>query len=150
MNKVLNKAEISSQNFRNGYNCSQSVLLAFYKEIGLDKNTVLKLSSSFGGGMGRLRQVCGAVSALFMIAGILKGYTDPNDDVIKQKHYQLIQDLASKFKSQFGSIICRDLLGEDVADTSSMPEKRTPAYYQTRPCEEFIKAASKIAEEMLI
>ena len=82
--------EIAAENFRHGYNCAQSVLLAFAPEIGLDEVTTLKLASSFGGGMGRLREVCGAVSAMFMVAGVLKGYTSPTDDESKAKHYKLI------------------------------------------------------------
>ena len=88
------------QNFKNGYNCAQSVCLAFVDKLNLDEKTILKLSSSFGGGMGRLREVCGAVSAMFIIAGILKGYDASNDDALKANHYKLIQDLAQKFKNK--------------------------------------------------
>lgn len=150
MNKNLTKEDIAAENFQCGYNCAQSVLLAYCDEIGFDKDTVLKLASSFGGGMGRMREVCGAVSALFMIAGILKGYTAPNDDETKQTHYQLIQDLATEFKSHFGTIICRELLGDDVADNSAKPSQRTEKYYQSRPCSDFIKMAAKIAQEKLL
>ena len=107
-NKLTNQADyskIAEDYFEQGYNCAQSVILTFAKEINLDKETALKLSSSFGGGMGRLREVCGAVSVMFMIAGILKGYTAPNDDVVKQKHYELIQELANTFKEQYGARI---------------------------------------------
>lgn len=143
-------AQKACENFREGYNCAQSVLLAFSDITGLDKETTLKLSSSFGGGMGRLREVCGAVSSMFMIAGILKGYTTPNNDDIKGNHYALIQDLGNKFKSECGSIICRDILGlEDGAD-SPAPSKRTKEYYQERPCEHCIQIASEIIEEQLL
>ena len=86
--------------FTSGYNCAQSTFCAFADDLGLDFETALKLSSSFGGGMGRLREVCGAVSAMFMIAGLKHGYTTNNDDLIKEKHYQLIQNLAQKFKEK--------------------------------------------------
>lgn len=143
-------AQKACENFREGYNCAQSVLLAFSDITGFDKETTLKLSSSFGGGMGRLREVCGAVSSMFMIAGILKGYTTPNDDDIKGNHYALIQDLGNKFKSECGSIICRDILGlEDGAD-SPTPSKRTDQYYQERPCEHCIQIAAEIIEEQLM
>lgn len=143
-------AQKACKNFREGYNCAQSVLLAFSDITGFDKETTLKLSSSFGGGMGRLREVCGAVSSMFMIAGILKGYTIPNNDDIKGNHYALIQDLGNKFKSECGSIICRDILGlEDGAD-SPTPSKRTEQYYQERPCEHCIQIASEIIEEQLL
>ena len=136
--------------FEQGYNCAQSVLLTFAEEINMDKETVLKLSSSFGGGMGRLREVCGAVSAMFMVAGILKGYTAPNDDLVKQKHYELIQQLANTFKEQYGTIICKELLGEAGKDTSSKPSKRTESYYNERPCKYFIGFCAKIITEKLI
>ena len=142
--------EIAAENFRHGYNCAQSVLLAFAREIGLDEVTTLKLASSFGGGMGRLREVCGAVSAMFMVAGVLKGYTSPIDDESKAKHYKLIQDLAEKFKQEHDSIICRELLGLNEGESSYIPSKRTSEYYAQRPCEEFIKTAAAIIESELL
>ena len=97
-------SEKAANNFKSGYNCAQAVFLAFAEDFGLDKETALKLSSSFGGGMGRLREVCGAVSSMFAIAGLKHGYTSPNDDEAKAKHYELIQSLAEKFKSKYGTI----------------------------------------------
>lgn len=137
-------------NFRKGYNCAQSVLLTFANKVGLSNEDALKLASSFGGGMGRLREVCGAVSALFMIAGILKGYTEPNNDIIKANHYKLIQDLAAEFKSKHGTIICRELLGLEEDEFSPIPSARTKEYYKERPCEEFIKCAAEIVKEKLL
>lgn len=143
-------AQKACENFEEGYNCAQAVLLAFSDVIGLDKETILKLSSSFGGGIGRLREVCGAVSSMFMIAGILKGYTSPNNDEIKGNHYALIQELASDFKSKCGSIICRELLGLPDGADSPVPSKRTEEYYQERPCENCIKVAAEIIESKLL
>lgn len=143
-------SEKAANNFREGYNCAQSVLLAFANQVGLKEDEALKLASSFGGGMGRLREVCGAVSAMFMIAGILKGYTEPNNDVVKANHYKLIQDLAAEFKLKHGTIICRELLGLDGTEFSPIPSARTDEYYKERPCEEFIKCAAEIVEEDLI
>ena len=142
--------EIAAENFRHGYNCAQSVLLAFAPEIGLDEVTTLKLASSFGGGMGRLREVCGAVSAMFMVAGVLKGYTSPIDDESKAKHYKLIQDLAEKFKQEHDSIICRELLGLPEGADSPTPSKRTEQYYQERPCEDIVASAVKLINEKLL
>lgn len=148
---MVNYSKEAGENFRCGYNCAQSVFLAFAKEVGFSKDEALRLSSSFGGGMGRLREVCGACSAMFMIAGLLKGYTEPNNDEIKAEHYKLIQDLADKFKSKFGTIICRELLGiEAGADESYIPSKRTEEYYKERPCEDFIKYAAEIIENNLL
>lgn len=143
-------AEKACKNFKDGYNCAQSVLLAFSDIVGMDKETSLKLSSSFGGGMGRLREVCGAVSSMFMVAGILKGYTTPNNDEIKGAHYALIQELAKEFESKCGSIICRDLLGLPEGADSPVPSKRTEQYYKERPCENCIKIASEIIESKLL
>ena len=143
-------SEKAANNFREGYNCAQSVLLAFANKVGLKEDEALKLASSFGGGMGRLREVCGAVSAMFMIAGILKGYTEPNNDIVKANHYKLIQDLAAEFKLKHGTIICRELLGLDGTEFSPIPSARTDEYYKERPCEEFIKCAVEIVEEDLI
>ncbi len=140
----------AAENFKTGYNCAQSVLLTFAKEVGLDKDTALKLSSSFGGGMGRLREVCGAVSAMFMIAGLLKGYTAPNNDEIKGNHYATIQTLAEEFESKFGSIICRKLLNLECEKDSPEPSKRTEQYYKERPCEDFIAFAAEIIETKIL
>jgi C_GCAxxG_C_C family probable redox protein len=135
--------------FKEGYNCSQSVFAAFSEDLGMDFETALKLSSSFGGGMGKLREVCGAVSAMFMIAGLKYGYSDPQNSDAKAEHYRLIQELAQKFKEQNGSIICRELLGLPKLEESPVPEARTKSYYQNRPCVELVKSATKIMDEYL-
>lgn len=142
------RAERAKELFTQGYNCSQAVLAAYCDEIGMDFETALKLSSSFGGGMGKLREVCGAVSSMFMIIGIKCGYTDANDDIAKARHYKLVQELAKKFKDENGSIICRDLLGEDKKDKSPIPDARTDEYYKKRPCAELVESACIILEEM--
>lgn len=148
--QATDKSKIARENFKKGYNCAQAVCLAFAKELGFDNETVLKLGSSFGGGMGRLREVCGAVSAMFMVAGILRGYSEPNNDEIKQKHYELIQDLANEFKKQHKTIICKELLGLNEKTSSPVPSKRTAEYYEKRPCEKFIDTAAKIISEKLM
>ena len=145
-----NYSQKSVEYFKMGYNCAQSVFLTFAEECGFDKDSALKISSSFGGGMGRLREVCGAVSSMFAIAGIKKGYTSPNDDETKAKHYELIQQLANKFKQEHKTIICRELLGLDDGADSPTPSKRTEQYYGERPCELFIKTAVKIIEKELL
>lgn len=142
-------SDIACYNFHCGCNCAQSVLCAFNDIIGLDEKTCMKLASSFGGGMGKLREVCGAVSAMFMIAGLLKGYEVAGDDIGKARQYQLIQDLAKKFKAKHGTIICRELLNL-IDEDSPIPSKRTAEYYASRPCEEFIKTASEIIENYII
>ena len=146
---MTNYSDKACNYFSEGCNCAQSVLCAFLDKINMDEKTAMKLASSFGGGMGRLREVCGAVSAMFMIAGLLKGYEKAGDDIGKARQYQLIQDLANKFKAEHETIICRELLGLDGADTP-VPTKRTPEYYASRPCENFIRTASKIIEAELL
>ncbi len=146
----MKKNEKAKKLFREGYNCAQAVFCAFSDEIGMDFETALKLSSSFGGGMGRLREVCGAVSSMFMIAGLKKGYITPNNDTIKGEHYAKIQELAKDFESKFGSIVCRDLLGLNTKHDSPIPSKRTEKFYEERPCENFIGYAAEIIEEKLI
>lgn len=138
------KSEKATELFETGYNCAQSVFGTFAEDLGLDFETALKLSSSFGGGMGRLREVCGAVSAMFMIAGLKYGYTEPNNDTIKQAHYERIQKLAAEFESKHNTIICREILGLSKGKDTPVPSKRTPKYYQTRPCKQCIADAAEI------
>ena len=144
----MDKEQTARQLFKNGYNCAQSVFCTFAQDFGFDFETALKLSSSFGGGMGRLREVCGAVSAMFMIAGLKYGYSSNDNDKAKEKHYELIQKLAKDFENQNGSIICRDLLKLDIKKDSPTPQKRTEAYYKNRPCEELVASACKIIENL--
>lgn len=142
----MNHEERARELFKQGYNCSQAVLLAFGDVTGLEDRTALMLSSSFGGGMGRLREVCGAVSGMFMVAGILYGYDDPADQSGKTSHYQRIQALAEAFRKENGSIICRELLGLGSGADSPIPEKRTDAYYKKRPCAELVAMAARIMD----
>ncbi|SDM85333.1 C-GCAxxG-C-C family protein [Acetanaerobacterium elongatum] len=144
-----NKTLLAEQLFTQGYNCSQSIFAAFSDELNLDKETALKLASSFGGGMGRLREVCGAVSGMFMVAGLKYGYSDPNDYAAKADHYKRIQLLAQRFKEENGSIICRELLGLQNGPDTPIPEIRTSGYYKKRPCVELVKSAAKIMEEYM-
>ena len=143
------KEQLARQYFKDGYNCAQSVFLAYAQDYGFDKETALKLSSSFGGGMGRLREVCGAVSSMFMVAGLEDGYIENNNDEKKAKHYALIQKLAEEFKKKNNSIICRELLGLDETISSPIPSKRNEQYYKERPCEGLIADACIILDNYL-
>ena len=133
--------------FKEGYNCSQAVFGAFAEELGLDFETAVKISSSFGGGMGRMREVCGAVSGMFMAAGLNCGYSKPRDIEAKTAHYKLIQELAEKFKKKNKYIVCRQLLGLEGQDNNYVPSERTDEYYKKRPCAELIGDAAEILEE---
>lgn len=134
--------------FREGYNCAQSVFCAFADDLGIDFETALKLSSSFGGGMGRMREVCGAVSGMLMAAGLKFGYISPVDKEGKAEHYARVQELAKQFKSKHDTIICRELLGVD-ADDNPVPSARTKEYYENRPCEELVGDAAQIISEYI-
>lgn len=135
--------------FEQGFNCAQSVFCTHCEKVGIDFETGLKLSSSFGGGMGRLREVCGAVSAMLMLIGLKEGYTSPNDDKIKEEHYAKVQSLAKEFEAKFGTIICRELLNLTEKNSTPTPSKRDEKYYQERPCAKFVEFASELIEKEL-
>jgi C_GCAxxG_C_C family probable redox protein len=143
--RMMNQAETL---FNSGCNCAQSVFLACTDERGIDQDLAMKLASSFGGGMGRLREVCGALTGLFMAVGVQYGSDDPSDQEAKTLLYQLIQDLAGQFRREFGSLLCRDLLqlNEPVSDPT--PELRTPDYYARRPCAEYVRFAAGLMDQL--
>lgn len=146
----MSKREKAIELFLEGYNCAQSVFGAFAEDLGLDFDTAVKFSSAFGGGMGRLREVCGAVSGMFMVLSVKEGYTSPTANDEKMELYKKVQDLAEEFKAKNGgTIICRELL-ENVSTTKGhIPEDRTPEYYKTRPCAKFVGDAAEIMENYL-
>lgn len=146
---MKSKSEQAMELFGQGYNCAQSVFAAFCEDLGIELEMALRLSSSFGGGMGRLREVCGAVSGMFAIAGMKYGYTDPKDSRAKEAHYKRIQELAERFKEENHSIICRELLGLDTGPDSHVPELRTDEYYKKRPCAELVGCAARLMEELI-
>lgn len=134
--------------FKQGYNCAQSVALAFSDALGMDEQTILKCVSSFGGGMGRLREVCGTVSGMFFVLGALRGYSDPKDAEGKKRLYAEVQELAERFRRDNGSIVCRELLGVGGAEPP-VPAARTGEYYKKRPCAELCAYAAGILAEKL-
>lgn len=143
------KGTLAKTYFQEGYNCAQSVLLAFCDETGLSETQAAKLASTFGGGMGRMREVCGAVSSMFMILGLLKGYSSPNAKDEKSDTYARVQRLAEEFKERNQSIICRDLLADVEVTPGGVPEERTRAYYERRPCACYVEDAARlIAKEL--
>ncbi len=140
----MKHADLAVQLFKEGYNCAQAVTVAFCDMTGLSESQAAKLSSSFGGGLGRLREVCGAVSGMALVAGQLYGYDDPKADVEKAAHYSRIQSLAGQFRAQAGSIICRELLDDPPADPNPTP--RTEDFYRLRPCERMVYLAADILD----
>ena len=146
---IMTRREMAMANFLEGYNCSQSIVLAFADMLPIDRATLLRMASSFGGGMGRLREVCGSVTGMFMIAGILYGYDGPETGQVKADHYVRIQELAHKFEEEHGSIVCRDMLGLSVHHDVPVPEARTQEYYKKRPCPEIIGDAAEILDQYI-
>ena len=142
-------SEMAKNLFKQGYNCSQAVFGSFCDLTGIDFETAMMISSSFGGGMGRLREVCGAVSGMFMTIGVLYGYSNPKDAVAKKEHYARVQELAKKFEEQNGSIVCRELLGLSVKKQEPTPEARTESYYKKRPCAELVEMAALFVDKYI-
>lgn len=137
----------AAQLFLDGYNCAQAVAVAYCDITGLDPDFAARMASSFGGGMGRLREVCGAVSGMFMVAGLLYGYDTPGDDVSKKAHYQRIQSLAARFREQAGSIVCREILKNPPSDPAPTP--RTAEFYRVRPCTRMVILACQILDSYI-
>lgn len=145
----MKKSEEAKKLFLEGYNCAQSIAGAYAKEMGMEFETAVKIASSFGGGMGRLREVCGAVSGMFLAAGAIYGYSMPKDAQAKKEHYERIQLLAARFQEETGSIVCRELLGIEGKDKRPVPSERTQEYYKKRPCPEMVALAAGILEQYM-
>lgn len=152
----MTKGDQAKQLFLDGYNCAQAVLCAFREDVGLDEKTALAASACFGGGLGRQREVCGAVSAMCMALSLKYAPKDPTDQAQKKAFYARIQEVCRRFKAENGSIICRELLGLDTNPHavegdphSPAPQPRTPAYYAHRPCADKCKSAADILEQYL-
>ncbi len=135
-----------------GHNCAQSVFAAYADKYGIDKQTALKLAASFGGGMGRMRLVCGAVSGMMMVNGLENGCTEPADREAKKNNYAMVQELAAAFKAENGSIICGELLAGacQQVSTEPLPSERTTEYYHKRPCAEYVRCCAKLIEKYLM
>ena len=140
---------LAEQNFENGYNCAQAVLLAFSDLTGLEEKIALSLASSFGGGMGRLREVCGAVSGMFMVAGLLYGGNTTESRQEKTAHYARIQMLAAQFREKNGSSLCRELLAGVQTTAGAAPEARTAEYYKKRPCKLLCGDAAELLDRYI-
>ncbi len=143
------KSQQAKQYFEEGYNCAQAVLLAFCEETGLSREQAARLASTFGGGMGRMREVCGAVSAMFMIEGLVRGYSDPKAKEEKSEAYARVRALADRFREENQSIICRDLIIDTQTTPGGEPEERTKEYYERRPCGCYVEDAAKLIAEAL-
>ena len=146
----MTRKEKAMAYFRQGYNCAQAVVLAFADLTDMDEATLSRMSCSFGGGMGRLREVCGTVTGMFLVTGLLRGYDGAETGEVKAAHYARIQALAKEFEKQNGSIVCRELLAlRQKHRDDPTPEARTEAYYAGRPCAELVGNAAEILENYL-
>lgn len=143
----MNHRDTAAQAFMDGYNCSQAIAVAFSDVTGLTPEFSARMASSFGGGMGRMREVCGTVSGMLMVAGLLYGYSTPGDDVSKREHYQRVQELAGKFREREGSIICREILKNPPSDPNPTP--RTADFYKKRPCVRLVMLAADILDDYI-
>lgn len=143
----MDHSTYAAELFFKGYNCAQTIMVAFGDVTGLEEKFSAKLISSFGGGMGRLREVCGAVSGMLAVAGFLYGYDDPNDDDAKKAHYASVQELAGKFREQAGSIVCREILKNPPCDPAPTP--RTEEFYKVRPCARLVVLAAQILDDYI-
>lgn len=139
------RAQRATDLFKQGYNCSQAVFASCADLYGItDESLALRLSASFGGGMGRMRMVCGAASGMFMLAGLQNGSSTPHDNQGKMANYAFVQQLAGEFKARYGSLICAELLGLAPKPQDPKPEERTPQYYEKRPCSEMVAEAVRV------
>ena len=146
---VEEREQKASDLFKAGYNCCQAVAMTFADVLGLPEDEVARLTSGFGGGMGRMREVCGTVSAMTMVAGKLIPADDVNNKGAKTANYALVQEMAGEFRQQTGSILCRELLGLSKPEGTHVPSDRTPEYYKKRPCAELCSIAAGIAARKL-
>ena len=143
----MDRSERAGEFFLQGYNCAQSVTMAFADLIGMDVKAASRLASPFGGGMGRMREVCGAVSGMLLVLGILYGYDTCDNDEAKAELYAQVQSLAGDFRSQIGTILCREILDNPPADPNPTP--RTAAFYAERPCARMVMLGAKLMEDFI-
>ena len=143
-NELNKRVDCAVSFFESGYNCSQAVFMAYSDMYGIETETAAKLATSFGGGMGRLREVCGAVSGMFLVLGLHYPFTNTKDKTSKDINYKAVQRTANEFKSIMGSYICADLL--KIKHAPELPEsaERNEAYYNMRPCTRCVASAAKI------
>jgi C_GCAxxG_C_C family probable redox protein len=144
------RTELAVSYFESGYNCSQAVFMAYSDRYGIDTETAAKLATAFGGGMGRLREVCGAVSGMFLVLGMEYPFTDPKNKAAKNKNYKMVQKVANTFKAEMGSYICADLLKLKHEPQNHESAERNEAYYTLRPCTRCVAVAAEIIGKELV
>ena len=148
----MDHSTYAAELFCKDYNCAQAIMVAFCDVTGLETNAAARMASSFGGGMGRMREVCGTVSGMAFLAGAIKPSSDPSNLEERKENYALVQAFAEKFRAENGDIVCRRLLGlEPIVERNetAMPSERTAEYYRKRPCSEYVGCAARIVAEHL-
>ena len=143
----MDHATYAAELFLKDYNCAQAVAVAFCDVTGMEPAQAARMAAPFGGGMGRMREVCGAVSGMLMVLSQLYGYDTPGDDVSKKQLYTQVQELAEKFREENGSIICREILKNPPSDPNPTP--RTAEFYAIRPCAKMVMTAARLMEEFM-
>lgn len=146
---VEERAARAKEAFEQGYNCSQSVVVAYADVLGQDPEVLASLAGPLGGGMGRLREVCGAVSGMFMVSSAAYRGASNTDRAVRTEIYTGVQQLAERYRKECGSIVCRELLGLKQQSDVPVPEERTPDYYRRRPCSEYVAIAARLVGEYL-
>ena len=146
---MIDHAQRARELFMQGYNCAQSVACAFCDVTGLSLELSARMASAFGGGLGRLREVCGTVSGAALVLGLVEGYADPGDYAAKKAHYARVQEFARRFREAQGSIVCRELLRGIHVTEGGAPDARTEEYYRKRPCPNLAYCAAEILDELL-
>lgn len=147
----MNRVEKAAELFLEGFNCSQSVFTAFCDRFGMDEETAKRVSAGLGGGVGRMREVCGAVSGAAMVIGSIASATDGDDKESKAKNYELVREFAERFKERHGgTVICREMLKLNIPmENTAMPENRTAEYYKSRPCLKAVEDAADILTQII-
>ncbi len=144
----MDKADCAASSFKEGFNCSQSVLSTYSKLFGLNHEVALKIAQAFGGGMARMGQTCGAVTGAFMVIGLKHGKVKAEDEEAKEKSYKIVREFVKRFKSLHGSIMCKDLLGYDLDNPEEREQAEEKQICETR-CPEFVQNAVGILEKLL-
>lgn len=150
--EIDRRVELAVENFMAGYGCCQSVVAAFADLYGLDDTLAKKVAAGFGGGVGRLRMMCGAVSGIVMLVGLDCGQTEGSDREGKSACYKVVQELLAKSKAENGSLICAEILGlkgYTKAENSYVASARTAEYYKKRPCAAKVESAARIFADYL-
>ncbi len=145
---MCNKSDSAVQCFTNGFNCAQAVFTTYCEELGLDKETALKISCAFGGGMGLIGETCGAVTGAFMVIGLKYGKSKADDNAAKDKTYALVKEFSKRFKAEFGSVNCKELLKYDIGNLEEMKKAAEEGLFKSL-CPRLVKRATEIVEEIL-